>query len=475
MFAPLIAKPKTKPAGSVPAPRSGQSAAARPQILPTGLGNQATSRILARWHTDQRAGHSARRLLAPELAHFIQQRFAANASALRRQPTPDIQSPSAPVETTVKVQYHGHEGDDLAIKLLELADKGNRNSALYLDAIRASGPLEKRYVYRNPYTLDRLADILDLASFDQCVSSLDADSRGRVLAGMARIKKKYGLGEVSEDGARWSEGELKITDTNFSKMTTREQAMLRGLRLIRKDKVESEERHGKKFSIAGRTTGGHTMELTENAFRGPIPTILHEAGHLIQQKQPLVAKEALEASKTFTDLDPAAQALAHAVEEANKATASNPAFPKSLNQMTAAVNALVKSQQESVQANKDQLNMAAAQLDLERMTEHSKPWLDAHDRLSEYANAVEQWATRKQEIESAPADIEKSFVDIVKKHKLDTRSFAPFTDYVAHSWPDKPQEFLVQSYATWRANPGYLRSRAPKLAEWFESGGHLMK
>ena len=67
----------------------------------------------------------------------------------------------------------------------------------------------------------------------------------------------------------------------------------------------------------------------------------------------------------------------------------------------------------------------------------------------------------------------KSFVDIVKKYKLNTRDFAPFTDYVAHSWPEMPQEFLVQCYATWRANPDYMRRNAPKLFEWFESGGHL--
>ena len=473
MFAPLIAKPKTKPAGPVPAQRLGHSAAAKPQVLPSVLGNRATSRILARLRTDQQAGQSAR-LIAPELAHLVQQRFAANAPALRRQPTPDIQPPRTPAETTVKTQYHGHEGDDLAIKLLELADNGERNSALYTNAIRTSGPLEKRYVYRNSYTLARLVDILDLSSFDQCVTLLEPDSRGKALAGMARIKQKYGLGEVSEDGAQWSEGELKIADSNFSKMTTREQQMLRGLRLVRVKTLGSEERHGKKFTIMGRTTGGHTMELTDKAFRDPF-TILHEAGHLIQQKQPLVAMEGLRASKTFTDLDPARQKFNDAAKEARRATGGNPDFAKALNEMLTAVNALMDSPQESVQENKERLDLAEAQAGVDRINEHSKPWLDAHDRLKEFANAVEQWANEKQEIERAPAEIEKTFVDIVKKHGLTTRNFAPFTEYVARSWPDKPQEFLVQCYATWRANPVYMRSRAPKLAEWFESGGHLIK
>jgi hypothetical protein len=456
-----------------------------------------------RLHTDQRAGQSARainalaytaghhlvfgpnrysptasssrRLIAHELAHFVQQRFAVNTPVLRRQSEPEKPPPlSTPVEeeTPARWALSPQEGADLANKLLELADNGIRNSALYKDAIRSSGPVEKRYVYRNPYALARLADILDLPSFDQCVALLDPDSRGKVLAEMARIKKKYGLAEVSEDGAPWSENELAIADRNFSKMTEHEQDMLRGLRLIRKNEIGTEERRGKKFPVAGRTTGGSIIELTQSAFRDPF-TILHEAGHLIQQKQPLVHMEAPRASKTFTNMESALQKFNDAAKEASKATGTETAFAMSVQRMAEAVQALRDSPQESIQDNKDRLNMAEGQAGVDRTNERSEPWLDAHDRLEEYASAVEQWATEKQETQGAPGDIEKSFVDIVKRYKLNTRDFAPFTDYVAHSWPDVPQEFLVQCYAMWRANPGYMQSHAPKLFEWFESGGHL--
>ena len=403
----------------------------------------------------------------------MRQRVAANVPAVWRQPAPKIPlPPGTPVEPSGRGQTHGYEGDDLALKILELADKGIRDSALYKEAIRASGPLEKRYVYRNRYTVARLAEILDLGSFDLCVKLLEPDQRGRVLAAMARIKQKYGLGEVTEDGAPWSESELAIADRSFAKMATREQEMLRGLRLVRKKDLGSDERQGKKFSIAGRTIDGSTIELTQSAFRDPF-SILHEAGHLIQQKQPLVGMEALRASTTFTNLAAAGQKYNDAVKEAKKATDGNPGFANSLNEMMNAITALNDSPQAKIQDNKDRLNMAEAQAGVDRANEHSKSWLEAHDRLKEYANAVEQWVTQKEEIERAPDDIEKSFVDIVKKNRLNRRDFAPFTDYVAHSWPDKPQEFLVQCYATWRANPGYLRSNAPKLFEWFQSGGHL--
>jgi hypothetical protein len=412
-------------------------------------------------------------LIAHELAHFVQQRFVANSPVLWRQPAPDIQSPpSGPVEISGRSQYRGPEVAELTVKLLELADNGMRDPAFYKDAIRTSGPVEKRYVYRNPYTLARLADILDLLSYDQCVALLHPDARGGVLAGMARIKKKYGLGEVSEDGATWSESELEIADRNFSKMTKHEQEMLHGLRLIRKNEIPSEERHGKKFPIVGLTTGGSTIELTRSAFGDPF-SILHEAGHLIQQKLPVVGLEALRVSETFTNMEPARQKYNDAAKEAKKATVADPDFEKSLHQMADAVVALRESPDDSVQENESRLSMAEGQAELDRAKERSKPWLDALDRLKEYASAVQKRATQNQEIKRAPGDIEKSFVDIVKKYKLNTRNFAPFTDYVAHSWPDKPQEFLVQCYATWRANPGYLRSNAPKLFEWFESGGHL--
>jgi len=605
MFAPLLAKPKTKPASQVSAQRPGQSAAAEPQILPNLFGNQAMSRICpatelayaklkigrtddplereadqvasailrmpdqrfgsppsvstggfdngkseylhtkragtapplapsivhevlrspghpldsetrafmeprfgqnfsqVRLHTDQRAGQSARainalaysaghhlvfganqysptapssrHLIAHELAHFLQQRFAANSSVLRRQSAPDVQAPGTPVETTGRSQVQGHVGDDLAVKILELADKSNHDSALYKEAIRTSGPVEKRYVYRNSYVFDRLADILDLTAYDQCVALLGPDARGRVLAGMSRLKKKYGLGEISEDGARWTEDELVIADRNFSKMSKADQEMLHGLHLIRKNELPAEERHGKKFKVAGLTSGGNTMQLTQSAFGNPSrggSTILHEAGHLIQQKQPIAGMEGLRASKTFTDMEAARLKSNDAAKEATKTPGANPAFASSVNRMGAAINALVDVPPELVQENMNQLNLAEGQADVDRAAEHSKPWLDAYDRLKEYARTVEAWATEKQKIESLPADIEKSFIGIVNKYRLNNPSFAPFTDYVAHSWPDKPQEFLVQCYSSWRSDPDYMRSHAPKLFEWFESGGY---
>ena len=408
---------------------------------------------------------SSRHLIAHELAHFVQQRFTANSPALQRQ---DAE------KTTTRAQYHGHEGDDLAIKILELADKGVHDSTPYKNAIRTWGPTEKRYVYANSYTLSRLADVLDLLSFDQCVALLNPNPRGKVLALMARIKKKYGFSDVVEDGEKWSESELEIADRRFSKMSSEERELLRGVRLIRKKEIPSETRHGKKFQIAGNTFGGGNIELTRSAFQNPF-TILHEAGHLIQQKLPQLATQALYASDSYKALESARKKFNDAIDKANKDSPTAQGFAKGLHQMSAALSALVDSPPQAVQDNISRVELAQNEVEMYRASERSQAWLDAYERLKEYSTAVQLWAIEKQAVENAPHEIEEAFVDIVKKNKLDTPSFAPFTDYVAHSWPDKPQEFLVQCYATWRTDPDYIRRRAPKLHEWFASGGHLGK
>jgi hypothetical protein len=66
-------------------------------------------------------------------------------------------------------------------------------------------------------------------------------------------------------------------------------------------------------------------------------------------------------------------------------------------------------------------------------------------------------------------------VDIVTKNKLAHKGFAPFTDYVASFWPDRPDELFAESYATWRNNPSYMKKYARPLYDWFEKGGHLVK
>lgn len=58
-------------------------------------------------------------------------------------------------------------------------------------------------------------------------------------------------------------------------------------------------------------------------------------------------------------------------------------------------------------------------------------------------------------------------------HKLAKAGFRPFTKYVAFNWPAKPNEFLVECYAAWRNDPGYMKRAAEPLFDWFEKASHL--
>jgi hypothetical protein len=67
------------------------------------------------------------------------------------------------------------------------------------------------------------------------------------------------------------------------------------------------------------------------------------------------------------------------------------------------------------------------------------------------------------------------FVDIVNKHKLAQRKFAPFTDYVAAHWPHKPGEYFAEAFRAWRTDRDYMKNNMKPLFEWFEKGGHRVK
>jgi hypothetical protein len=357
----------------------------------------------------------------------------------------------------------------LGVALLGFVNKGVSDASSYKDAITKARPEQKRYVYRNEYLLTRLADTLDIPSFVKCVELLGPDQRGRLIAAKLRVKKRFGLEAITEEGAAWTEDELAFIEGAFLKMAPGEQELLHGVSLVRKKEIRSEVRHGKKFSIDAETSGGNRIELTADAFKTPI-TPLHEAGHLIQQKLPIVARQALEGSKTRTNMNSAAQAYKAAAAVASAEKGASPEFVNSLNQMVAAITNLIHN---PAQEQKDALDFARNEAEVNRQKEHLSAWLEAHDRLKAYADAVEQFTDEKQAIQSEPGKIEAAFVKIVKDNHLAQSSFAPFNDYVAHSWPEKPQEFLVQCYATWRKDPDYLRRNAPKLFEWFENGGHL--
>ena len=92
---------------------------------------------------------------------------------------------------------------------------------------------------------------------------------------------------------------------------------------------------------------------------------------------------------------------------------------------------------------------------------------------AEYA-ALDKWVHAAKQVADEKGKIITEFIAIVQTNKLAKKGFLPFTNYVAFNWPKKPDEFLMQCYATWRNNPDYMKAHARPLAEWFQRGGLLV-
>jgi Domain of unknown function (DUF4157) len=78
-------------------------------------------------------------------------------------------------------------------------------------------------------------------------------ARAKVEEAMKELKAKFGLAEVTEEnGATWSESELAKVDAAFSKVSKKDQPLLKDLHLVRTDKFEPLVRRGKTFRSISR-------------------------------------------------------------------------------------------------------------------------------------------------------------------------------------------------------------------------------
>ena len=297
-------------------------------------------------------------------------------------------------------------------------------------------------------------------------------ARAKVEEAMQKLKARFGLGSITEEnGATWSESELAKVNAAFSKVSKEDQPLLKGLHLVRTDKFEPFVKKGKTFKIAGTTYGTNTIRLAKEAFQGNASTILHEVGHLIQNK---VAAAMLGKSKSKFNLDVASMMM----EESRKKVPTRvgrevEAFSKALYQMTEAANDLMNSGEADRAAKKSVLDESKVQADItrgpvERLKgdDVARAWLEFHDRQQKWVEAVEQYMEEKRKKNLT------GFIDVVTKNNLARKGYVPFTDYVAARWPAEPEEFFAQSFHTWRTNPSYMKTHMKPLFDWFEKGGH---
>jgi len=301
--------------------------------------------------------------------------------------------------------------------------------------------------------------------------------RAKIEAAIQNLKTKYGIASVSEEkGETWTEAQLKTVDAAFSKMSSEEQAKLKGLTLIRTDKL-SVERKGKKIEVVGMA-GETWIRFTKKAFKTNMVT-LHEVGHVIHKKVVREVEEKLRKSKVFTDMEAARERFADAASK-NKRISGNAEqidFANAMNRLTSAADDFMNSEETDRQTKEGVLLAAQADADMARMLIDpkdtvSKTLLDMHDRQRLLIATITQWVDERAQA-LGPKKKLTEFVAIVNKHNLARKSFKPFNNYVAKFWPDDPGEFFAESYAMWRSNPAYMKNNAKPLFDWFEKKGHL--
>jgi hypothetical protein len=297
-----------------------------------------------------------------------------------------------------------------------------------------------------------------------------------------KLKAKYGLEEISEQhGVSWTESELTKIDAAFSKMRPEEQKRLQGVTLVLTDKLPPIKRKGRTIPIAGITYGTSRVELTHAGVKTTTP--IHEAGHLIHNTAIANAEKIFERSQFKADLETAR--LMYSVAALKRPTFSGDPqqmadfeeFKKAAKQVDTAAYVFESSRDDDLKTNRDALEQAVLDLQthrsrVEQFGPGAKAVLGFADLQSAFVDALLLWSDEKEKAVGPIKNLDE-FVSIVKKDKLDRRSFAPFTSYAEANWPDHPQEFFAEAYQSWRNNPGYMEEHGRALFNWFQRGGHL--
>lgn len=325
------------------------------------------------------------------------------------------------------------------------------------------------------------------AGLVQCDAKEDAKkaARGKVVAAMENLKNKYGLKEVSEENNEtWTEVELKRIDASFAKLSDDEKEALKGLFVVRTDKL-SVKHKGKDVKLAAITINGVMIKFTGAGTRGNAP--VHEVGHVIQSKVLRETEQRLHGTQTGFELSMAKVNLDRANANAPKRFVGGSemdaqnisAFNASLDHLAKAAGDLLNSELKDINAMREALDAAAIETDGTRGPVESikgnatvTAFLNIHDLWKAYVAALENWVAEKEKALGPRAHLAE-FVAIVKKNNLAQRSFRPFTGYVESYWPDSPDEFFAESFATFRNDPDYMKAAAKPLYNWFQKEGHL--
>lgn len=323
-----------------------------------------------------------------------------------------------------------------------------------------------------------------------------------------KLITKFKLGRIyGEHGKEWTLAELASADEAFSKMSSAEQTSLKGVDLIRTDKVDIDQfPHGGEFtwkteeSRSGKKTVHSRLYIADLAFSAKqpqtagdkpkaapssFPVFLHEAGHAIASQaereaysaQYRLSPQVIQAQKAFNDEynkiispekygnDPDTNVRQYIMTFYKAATALDALRTSGADQIAnlkaAAASALQKRNEER--------DVVRSLSPASHAVKDFEPMAKLQDHWFKVARELADTRARIVAIARSPIPLKK-FLDIVNdvknkgQHKL-----APITPYAAQ-YPDKPVEFFAEAYALWLTNPTELESKAKPLKEWFDKG-----
>ena len=354
------------------------------------------------------------------------------------------------------------------------------------------------------------------------------------------VKKKlfddFQLASVDDGSSQWSKEELEKVYAAFSRLPASDRTALQGVKLVREQTLTHDGqdlaglfKHEAQLPQGGTSASrSDTLSLADKAFAsdnisfigdksnaavGSFETILHEAGHAVEQKALFDAQfstmEAMaEENQNIATLNTKIASLNNVMSAFNNEKSS--AFQKvqsytspekkacqgflgAINKVTTALGAYSQNSTVSQHQNVEQKsNTAIQKRDAEKAKLNSK-----NPALTDFAatlNRQDEWFTAAQKRAKAHTDKEAStekvkdrkakekkvsgsknrskrldnFVGFVDKNKI-----PPLTDYAKKNWPKKPGEFFAEAYSLWLNDRTYLQANAQPLVTWFDNGEHL--
>jgi len=268
----------------------------------------------------------------------------------------------------------------------------------------------------------------------------------------------YGLKDVSEDGATWTQPHLNHVAAAFTMLPAPVVAALKDVDLKRVATLpDAAGDFSFNQSVSGTTVvDTATLRLSDAIFADDAKQFSGSAGVVVPESVRRIVHEAGHAIAT--------KALRDARGAQFRATAATSAAVPPRDAAQVALDAKITE----FNSEKDKARRAALKVEIDALrATHTALEKVRVDAVAD--EKAKKSATGKVEAAGAAGSARvKAFVDFVNKEKI-----APFTPYAKDNWALKPEEFYAEAFSLWLADPDYLRTHQKKVFDWFAAGKYL--